>query len=858
MRKLLLTLLVLPVVCLGFTYTIDPAQVELKTSHGYTRPVIAGAGDINEPGSPALPWLPLQIATEAGMGTADVHVVNLRTIELPGFHVVFPTQQARPISQPGDFVENFDQAVYAADTPYPAEPLRAAGGGNLAGHGVAGVNFCPFIYHPDSGKLELITEITFTIEYESLPYSVRRPAALTPRVAEANAERVRNLVINPEAVGLPAPVVEPNVIGRGYEPLEDEPDYGDTAEWVLITDESMVDAFEPLAEWKLQKGLTTAIVTTQFIADNYSGVDAAEKIRNFIIDAFENWSTQYVVLGGDCNMVRERRGWVTYYTDDDTSRIPCDYYYSDLDGDWNADGDDKWGEWGSDNVDLYADVHVSRLPAQNATEAEGMVDKVLVYEQSIPADFPLTTLFFAGRLDSNPTWGGDGKDYVADELPSQFLPYSTFYERDMTYNAADIIVEYEAGNSAVVNQLHHSSYTVIGAGYDYIYTSDAMSMSNGDYSGWIYLQGCMCGGFDRSRSACEGLVVNADGGSVASMCNSRYGLYQPGSPEYGPSNVLDKAYFEGVFTEGLTAFGAAQSYSKDYFVPQAGNTSIRWCMYVQNVLGPCETPSWTDTPYDLVVDHPDTLDGYELTVSVDDTTRAAVNGATVCLFIADMLHKVDYTDAAGEVTFDLSSDPLDGDITITVTAPNRYYYQGYCSVVSTDSDVAEFNGSATEEGALISWRLEDGADYAGLHILRDGERLTNSPLERTAGSYLDRQAAGSADYYLELIDHSGRSTEYGPVTVVLPETSGVRALSAAYPNPARDAVSLELNLPESENVNVAVYDLSGRRVATLTEGELSAGRHLIAWNCAAAPEGLYLVRLVGEAGVLTSRLVIAR
>jgi VCBS repeat protein/flagellar hook capping protein FlgD len=73
------------------------------------------------------------------------------------------------------------------------------------------------------------------------------------------------------------------------------------------------------------------------------------------------------------------------------------------------------------------------------------------------------------------------------------------------------------------------------------------------------------------------------------------------------------------------------------------------------------------------------------------------------------------------------------------------------------------------------------------------------------------------------------------------------ALSAGWPNPTRAAVRFDLDLPTNAQVSVGVYDLTGRRVATLAEGALSAGRHALAWDGRSvaggpAPAGLYFVR----------------
>jgi flagellar hook assembly protein FlgD len=55
-----------------------------------------------------------------------------------------------------------------------------------------------------------------------------------------------------------------------------------------------------------------------------------------------------------------------------------------------------------------------------------------------------------------------------------------------------------------------------------------------------------------------------------------------------------------------------------------------------------------------------------------------------------------------------------------------------------------------------------------------------------------------------------------------------------------------------------VYDVAGRKVATLAQGTMSAGSHEVSWNGAKAPAGVYLYRLSFEGKTLTNRMVVVR
>jgi hypothetical protein len=74
------------------------------------------------------------------------------------------------------------------------------------------------------------------------------------------------------------------------------------------------------------------------------------------------------------------------------------------------------------------------------------------------------------------------------------------------------------------------------------------------------------------------------------------------------------------------------------------------------------------------------------------------------------------------------------------------------------------------------------------------------------------------------------------------------ALSAVRPNPFAGKTTIEFDVPRPAEVRVEIFDVLGRRVATLTNGGFSAGRHAIAWNGENATgerarAGVYLCRM---------------
>ena len=68
-------------------------------------------------------------------------------------------------------------------------------------------------------------------------------------------------------------------------------------------------------------------------------------------------------------------------------------------------------------------------------------------------------------------------------------------------------------------------------------------------------------------------------------------------------------------------------------------------------------------------------------------------------------------------------------------------------------------------------------------------------------------------------------------------------LSQNYPNPFNNATRFKYGLPEAGHVSLKVYDISGRLVATLVEGDIPAGKHAVTWEAASIATGVYLVQM---------------
>ncbi|KAA3662358.1 MAG: T9SS C-terminal target domain-containing protein, partial [Calditrichaeota bacterium] len=73
--------------------------------------------------------------------------------------------------------------------------------------------------------------------------------------------------------------------------------------------------------------------------------------------------------------------------------------------------------------------------------------------------------------------------------------------------------------------------------------------------------------------------------------------------------------------------------------------------------------------------------------------------------------------------------------------------------------------------------------------------------------------------------------------------TGDKVLLKAYPNPIRNATIIEYDLPQPAQVKVAVYDVLGRHVSTITNGAKEAGTHSEFWYPGGTADGNYFIVL---------------
>ena len=103
--------------------------------------------------------------------------------------------------------------------------------------------------------------------------------------------------------------------------------------------------------------------------------------------------------------------------------------------------------------------------------------------------------------------------------------------------------------------------------------------------------------------------------------------------------------------------------------------------------------------------------------------------------------------------------------------------------------------------------------------------------------------SGTYNYRLKQIDLNGHFEYHNLINDVIVGVPLKFSLQQNYPNPFNPVTQIDFELPEEGNVNLSVYDLSGKLVSTLAYGQKTAGYYSISFDGSNLSSGLYFYRL---------------
>lgn len=159
--------------------------------------------------------------------------------------------------------------------------------------------------------------------------------------------------------------------------------------------------------------------------------------------------------------------------------------------------------------------------------------------------------------------------------------------------------------------------------------------------------------------------------------------------------------------------------------------------------------------------------------------------------------------------------------------------------------------SATATGVGMATVPTYGWDWGDATSPSIGQ--TQSHTYATAGTYI------VCSYYFDLLDTATCNAQSCQTITV--SATGITSQNmpsfnvAASPNPFSSELNINITLPESQKVEMIVYDVTGKEVAFLQNGTMVSGISTINWKPVGLSEGVYFLQ-VKTGDIITTKKIV--
>ena len=383
-------------------------RVVLKSESG--KAVFEGAGFNGPSGSPALPKYTLRFLLPAGTDakTISVKIENQKTEAVPGTYDVAPVPaligKDGPTWPAGSMIrEGKDLAVYGKNAFYPSSHLGDIRTGKLGTFQVVEVEVNEYLYNPVTRQLRHVVDGDLVVKSSAI--AAANAATSAKSAYEIRAEKsLKDLVANYGTAIQSYPKAVASVSANAS---------GSTTYLIVTTDAILRNSanLNSFVDAKRDAGFNVEVATPtrhlKRVGSLWSCVDevdcaggwsggtgdvASERIRSWLQDNYIARNIEYALLIGNPNpangdvpmkMMWPRRNATSYTS---YRQSPTDYYYADLTGNWDLDGDGFFGEEDDDDgiggMDNLSEIAVGRIPYYGSiADLDKILAKTVRYQQ---------------------------------------------------------------------------------------------------------------------------------------------------------------------------------------------------------------------------------------------------------------------------------------------------------------------------------------------------------------------------------------------------------------------------------------------------------------------------------------------
>jgi hypothetical protein len=221
---------------------------------------------------------------------------------------------------------------------------------------------------------------------------------------------------------------------------------------------------------------------------------------------------------------------------------------------------------------------------------------------------------------------------------------------------------------------------------------------------------------------------------------------------------------------------------------------------------------------------------------------------------------------AGAGAWNAGASLWNGDLTGAVTLINN---------TALPVELVAFTATANHMNADLHWSTATEVNNYGFDVER---RLINSQSSTVSNwekigfvegngtsnsahsySYTDASvSSGTSAYRLKQIDNDGtyKYSSEAEITIAVPK---VIALNQNYPNPFNPTTTITFTLAQDGFTTLKIYDVLGREVTTLVNGEMKSGVvNTVNFNASKLSSGIYFSRLENSGNVQMKKLMLLK
>jgi hypothetical protein len=363
-------------------------------SEGYAKYSGKNIQYLTQSGEPMVPYQVIKVLLppDADLNTVTGKVENVKIVELTGNWEVRPkppeaTWDGKNVitmwPKGKTIVNGYDIDIYENNAFFPENLIGTVTTGQTRRWRMVDLPIALYKYNPVTKKLYRLVEATLIVEFATDPTAIsilRERSVIADGIGE---DSVKKLTVNFNEVS-------PNYKNIFPQTRTPQP----KSRYVIITTNDIKFGSIELQNFVDHKEMRSFLVdvVTEDVWGGGTGDTAAENIRNWLRNNYENRNIEYVLLIGNpdpnSDDIPMKMLWPRSY-DTRYRESPSDYYYADLTGNWDLDGDGLYGEWGDDfgigGVDRNWEVLVGRIPYYgNMNDLDDILVKIITYENETP------------------------------------------------------------------------------------------------------------------------------------------------------------------------------------------------------------------------------------------------------------------------------------------------------------------------------------------------------------------------------------------------------------------------------------------------------------------------------------------